>query len=385
MTNTQTKVTTYDEIRTYTKYSDADVSNSGNILLLYCNDSVSGTWDSGSTWNREHVWPQSLGTFTTSNAGGDLHHLRPADPVVNSTRNNKPYGNVTGGTTVKRSSTGSVAGAYSSTYYEPVDSVKGDVARILMYVYVRWGETNLTDVIQSTSVLLDWMQLDPVDNWEMSRNDIIQSIEGNRNVFIDYPEYAFIVLGQSVPSNLVSPRNGGSGSSTTATPTASATASTTSGTTTGSNVYTLVTDISQVTDGNYVIYGVNGSYTGALKNTVTSGYANVSAVTVSNNTITNPDASIIWKFTETSTTDRFTIYNASVGKYLQIASNATAGFTLASSSSYYFNLTSAAAKATNAVYLKTTASGTRCISIYQTNFRAYSTSSYKPLYLYKLG
>ena len=383
MTNTQKKVTTYNELRTYTKYSDANPSSSGKILLWYTGDSVTGTWDSGKTWNREHVWPQSLGTFTTSNAGSDLHHLRPADPVVNSTRGNKPYGEVSSGTTVKRSATGTVAGVYNSTYFEPNDHIKGDIARVLMYVYVRWGETNLTDVIQSKAVLLNWNKLDPVDCWEMGRNDVIQSIQGNRNVFIDYPEFCYTVLGYSIPSGLVTPTSGSSSSSGSGSSSGGGSSSSGSSSTATTGTYKLVTDISQVTNGNYIIVGVNGSYTGALKNSVSSGYAGKASVSISNNTITNPDASIVWKFTETSTADRFKIYNEASGKYLQIAKNATAGFSLSSSCSYYFNLSSAAAKATNAVYLKTTYTGNRCISLYQSDFRAYTTSSYKPLYLYK--
>ena len=72
MTNTHTHVTTYDEIREKIQYSDADPNVSGNILLCYSGASVNGAWDSGVTYNREHVWPKSLGTFNTSNAGGSF-------------------------------------------------------------------------------------------------------------------------------------------------------------------------------------------------------------------------------------------------------------------------------------------------------------------------
>lgn len=212
MTDTHDTILSYDDIRTYTAQSDADPNNSSKILLFYCGDSVSSTWDSGSTWNREHVWCQSLGTFTTSGAGADLHHLRPTDPTINSKRGNKPFGNVDGGTAVYRSATNSLAGWYSSNYWEPTDDVKGDVARIILYVYTRYpAETNLfnTDssgsIFESLDVMLDWMELDPVDAEEMRRNNAVENIQGNRNVFIDYPEYAWLVFGRELPENMTTP------------------------------------------------------------------------------------------------------------------------------------------------------------------------------------
>ncbi|MBQ4342189.1 MAG: hypothetical protein II756_06735, partial [Clostridia bacterium] len=72
MTRTHTHITTYNEIRDLFYGSDADPDTPGNILLCYSGASVNGAWDSGVTYNREHVWPKSLGTFNTSNAGADL-------------------------------------------------------------------------------------------------------------------------------------------------------------------------------------------------------------------------------------------------------------------------------------------------------------------------
>ena len=161
-------------------------------------------------WNREHVWPQSLGGNNTSGGGADLHHIRPSDAVVNSTRGNKKYGNADGGKTVYGSNpaTGYLGGTYG-TYFEPNDNVKGDVARICLYVYVRWnsnwGAANITNVFQSIDVLLEWCALDPVDTWEMGRNEVVQDIQGNRNVFIDYPEYAWLIFGREVPDNITTP------------------------------------------------------------------------------------------------------------------------------------------------------------------------------------
>lgn len=225
MTNTHSYKTTYNDLKNYTKYSDATAGSTSKMTLLYSSASIKSSWDNGTSWNREHVWPQSLGSFTTSNCGSDLHHLRPADPIANSTRNNKPYGEVSGSYKTCKTKTGVLAGYYTSSCYEPLDNAKGDVARILLYCYVRWGETNLNKVI-GTTTLLNWCKLDPVDTWEMSRNDVVQGIQGNRNVFIDYPEYAWLLFSKSVPSHTTpsgmakGSASSGSGSTTTYTVTA---------------------------------------------------------------------------------------------------------------------------------------------------------------------
>ncbi len=207
MTNTQTRVTTYDDLRTLSGNSDSVLGSETKMCMLYSSDRLKNKWDSGKTWNREHVWPQSRGTFRTENAGSDLHHLHPCDSKVNNTRGNLPYGNVVGNGSyrVALSAAETISGFYTNKYFEPLDNVKGDVARTLLYVYVRWDEKNLTDVIQSTDVLLDWCAKDPVDKFEMCRNDIVQSIEGNRNVFIDYPEFAWLIFGQDVPEGIKTP------------------------------------------------------------------------------------------------------------------------------------------------------------------------------------
>ncbi len=243
MTNTHSTKTTYTNLKTYTKYSDAYAGSSSKIVDFYSSETYSGTWDSGSTWNREHVWCQSLGTFTTSNCGSDLHHLRPTDPKLNSTRNNLPFGEVSGSYKTATSNSGKVGGYYNSTCFEPLDAVKGDVARILLYCYIRWGETNLSDLI-STTDLLNWMKQDPVDTYEMGRNDVVQGIQGNRNVFIDYPEYAWLIFGKSIPSHttpsgMAAGGSGTSSGSTTTTYTVTATSNNTSYGTVSVSGYTI--------------------------------------------------------------------------------------------------------------------------------------------------
>ena len=221
MTDTHKKQTSYDNCRDYASKTDCE-NNNGKITTIYTSyQTTHGEYNGGSGWNREHVWPKSIGGFSTSGGGSDLHHIRPSESKPNSTRSNDKYGEAPNGSTVTGNLSGDVAGK-SGTYYEPNDNVKGDVARICLYVYVRWGGTyaksnNITNVFQSVDVLLEWCELDPVDTWEMGRNEVVEEIQGNRNVFIDYPERAWLLFGREVPDDMTTPSgeakgNGGSGS-----------------------------------------------------------------------------------------------------------------------------------------------------------------------------
>ena len=170
---------------------DCERNDTTHATTLYTSYSMTSS-DWSPTWscNREHVWPQSHGGGNTSGGGADLHHIRPSQAGVNSDRGNTPYGEGSG-------------------YYEPADNVKGDVARIVLYVHVRWdsdwGASNIKSVFQSVDVLLEWCELDPVDTWEMGRNEVVQAIQGNRNVFIDYPELAWQMYGKAVPEDMQTP------------------------------------------------------------------------------------------------------------------------------------------------------------------------------------
>ena len=196
MVNKHTKQTTYGEVRYLLAYTDCQNIDTSKLSLFYSGDEVSSTWDGGTTYNREHCWPKSHTTQTSVSNNGetgvstDIMTIRPEAQSNNSSRSNTAYG----------SGSGYYFPNLTSTY-----DLRGDCARIVLYTYVRWNQTNLTDAIQSVDVLLSWIQADPVDSWELARNDSVQSITGTRNVFVDYPELAFILFGQSVPSNLVTP------------------------------------------------------------------------------------------------------------------------------------------------------------------------------------
>lgn len=201
ITTTHTYYTTYDDIKTMTVLTDTDPNNPNNIILLYTRKSVPGNWDGGRTWNREHVWCQSLSWFTTSEAGSDLHHLRPADQSVNSTRNNQLYGEVTNGKIcyeVSGDSNTLYAGEYKDNYFEPRDEVKGDIARIIFYLMLRYTESDsytFESIGQSYEMFKRWNEIDPVDELEVYRNNAVEEIQGNRNPFIDDPTLNILIWG----------------------------------------------------------------------------------------------------------------------------------------------------------------------------------------------
>lgn len=192
------------------KAADQDPTNPANVILLYSGRSVDGAqeYNNGSGWNREHVWAKSRGDFGTSQGPGtDAHHLRACDISVNSTRNNRNFDNCVNCVDVidEGQNTGSKYDQGVWTF-EPRDEVKGDVARMIFYMAVRYeggsGEPDLelTDTLQSQtsqaplhamrSTLLAWHRSDTVDAYERNRNEVVFGYQNNRNPFIDHPELA---------------------------------------------------------------------------------------------------------------------------------------------------------------------------------------------------
>ena len=201
------------------KHTDRDTANANNVILLYSGRSVDAAqeYNSAAGWSREHVWAKSRGDFGTGNgAGTDVHHLRPVDVSVNSIRNNRNFDTcITCIDVIDNGfNTGSKRDANLWTF-EPPDAVKGDVARMLFYMAVRYeGEgsepdleltnTLLNNTDQSPlqarlSTLLHWNRIDSVSDWERNRNNIIDSFyQHNRNPFIDNPELAEYLWGDSI-------------------------------------------------------------------------------------------------------------------------------------------------------------------------------------------
>ncbi|MFW6272589.1 MAG: endonuclease I family protein, partial [bacterium] len=126
--------------------------------------------------------------LSTTVMKADLHNLKPADPSNNSSRGNKYFDNMT-----------------TASTYEPPNTVKGDIARILFYMIIMYDELELVDdgnLINTGSLnmglletLLSWHEQDPVDDFERNRNEIIYSHQDNRNPFIDYEHFAELIFG----------------------------------------------------------------------------------------------------------------------------------------------------------------------------------------------
>lgn len=198
MKSNHTYETSYAATKNLFRYTDCQNSG-GPISSFYSGRSIGPDWDN--TWNREHTWPNSKGD-DSGNGENDIIMLRPTSTSENSSRGNTAYGE-------------------SSSYYHPNSEsdgkydLRGDVARIMLFVYCRWGNTSKmwgsSGVIESMAVLLKWVEEDPVDTWELGRNDAAQSITGTRNVFVDYPELIFALFNRDVPEDYDTPSGIGPG------------------------------------------------------------------------------------------------------------------------------------------------------------------------------
>ena len=222
----------YDAFDTFTAVHDLDnyttYENDGTILDVYSENpngvdpynytpitDECGNYNAeGVCYNKEHVIPQSI--FSQNYPmRSDAHHLLPTDGRVNGFRSNYPFGNV-GSNLISQSgisnptlngsklgnyvNTGLFAG-YSGTVFEPVDEFKGDIARIYFYFITRyesqianWTYDMFTTTSQGLSnpflyTLLDWHLNDPVSQKEIDRNNALYNYQGNRNPYVDHPEY----------------------------------------------------------------------------------------------------------------------------------------------------------------------------------------------------
>lgn len=359
MTTAHTTINSYGDIRYLSKFTDIEQNGSvtQKISSFYSGTLVGPDWDwnTDRTWTREHTWPDSKGGSSntenkTKNNESDIMMVRPVPLSENSSRSNTAYG-------------------VSSGYYYPNKEsgdkydVRGDVARTVLYVYVRWGTTDIQEdikdangtvidtitkdlldnmwgtsgVIESKEVLLTWMEEDPVDTWEMGRNDSVQSITGTRNVFVDYPELAFELFEEAVP-DMPTPSGIADGSAepevTEPEPTEPETTEP-AATEAPADGYELIT-LDSVTEGNYLIGAVRSqTYPNVyLATGASNGYINVSDsyVTAQSNTISTSQVSGAKIFTFTgNNTDGFTIgyYDGNQMVYLgytNIKSNHTLAF-----------------------------------------------------------
>ncbi|NMP32578.1 ExeM/NucH family extracellular endonuclease [Thalassotalea sp. M1531] len=212
---------TYSEAWTALTETDEDPNNSENVLLLYKGTSIakfsngSGSQSSNpDNWNREHVWAKSHGFPSSSTeAYSDIHHLRPTDISVNSSRGNLDFDN--SDSPLSEAPENRV----DSDSFEPRNQVKGDVARMLFYMDTRYEGQDITPdlelVDRVTSVgeaklgtlcrLIEWHKNDPIDEVEISRNNRIYEFQGNRNPFIDHPEWVDLLFSADTCANTEPP------------------------------------------------------------------------------------------------------------------------------------------------------------------------------------
>ncbi len=204
---------------------DAYYENDGSILDIYSENPSGddpynfagsseqcGTYSAeGDCYNREHSFPKSW-FGSASPMYTDIHHLYPTDGKVNGVRANYPFGEV--GAATYTSSNGSMLGTaadnlgYSGTVFEPIDEFKGDLARSYFYMATRYEDVISSwssDVLDGSSdqvyktwyldLMLAWHEADPVSQKEIDRNEAAYAFQGNRNPFVDHPEYVSCIWG----------------------------------------------------------------------------------------------------------------------------------------------------------------------------------------------
>jgi len=188
--------------------SDLDVTIPNNVILFYGYDDTDNdtfndrtraiAYQQGNSpcigyWNREHVFAKSLANPSLETdfpgPGTDVHNLRAADCQMNSTRNNNYFRDGSGN-------------SFLDEDFYPGDEFKGDVARIILYMYLRYptqcepiniGVGDRTYASDVPNIFLEWNEEDPVSEFERNRNDVIYSFQGNRNPFIDNPYLATLI------------------------------------------------------------------------------------------------------------------------------------------------------------------------------------------------
>jgi hypothetical protein len=228
ITNTHTHQLTYsqtDEALAILDLDPADATHT-NVLLVYgfssnlCPDSPgddkdhrrrdSSMQDDGTAasclYNREHTFPKALGNpdLGTSGPGADLHHLRAADKKRNADRDNDKFFN------------GSGNSFETGLNWYPGDEWKGDIARMMMYMYLRYGNQCLPTTVgvgtpmasdpNMIDLFLQWNAEDPVSQFEDNRNTYLGNAsntygQGNRNPFIDNPYLATVIWGGPTAQN----------------------------------------------------------------------------------------------------------------------------------------------------------------------------------------
>ena len=207
----EVKAHSYADVKSILNNSDVNPENSNQVWLVYSEqprskidfqNSSNGT----GKWNREHTYPRSRGGFNSidldsyadgideywdtdidslRHANSDVHGIRAADSGENSSRGNKHYGDYNGPS-------------------NNLGSFKGDVARSVLFLSLRYngleivdGYPDLTGQLGDLQTILEWNNLDPVDDFEKNRNNVIYTWQNNRNPLIDFPDLVDYIWGEN--------------------------------------------------------------------------------------------------------------------------------------------------------------------------------------------
>ena len=202
--------------KTWSGFVQTDVDDEGYYVDMYSPNRVKANGNSaGSGMNIEHSFAKSWWGGTKNQAYKDIQQLRPSNSKANSSKGSWPMAIVDGKTTydngvIKVGKSSSRPGG-EITAWEPSDQYKGDFARIYMYMVTcyedfseKWTGNSVNQLDNNTypvfenwtiKMLLEWCEKDPVDDWEIARNDKVYKIQGNRNPFVDHPELAEYIWG----------------------------------------------------------------------------------------------------------------------------------------------------------------------------------------------
>ena len=182
----------------WSRYEAADETegDSSTIWCVYTRHAIPKSGHCGSyswnTWNREHVWTQSA--YPASDK--DNHNIYACEGQINNYRGNLPYAEVEHNSSTRQVVFGHQTDCYiQNGKFEPCDEAKGEIARAVMYGVVMYNYT-MTNMI-SYETVLKWNLEHPVTNRDIYRNNIVQNLQGNRNPFIDHPEYACKIWGDT--------------------------------------------------------------------------------------------------------------------------------------------------------------------------------------------
>lgn len=208
---------------TWSGFYQTDRMSDGEVRDRYSNDhryfasnANANSASAVSGMNIEHSFPKSWWGGSTNNAYKDLFNLMPCESTINSSKSNYPMGKVTKSNTdngCTKVGTGPGANGANINLWEPADKWKGDFARSYMYMATTYSnftwtnaqglnqlENNAWPTLQKWAyeLFLEWCRQDPVDEIEIARNEAVYKIQGNRNPFIDFPNLAEYVWGDSV-------------------------------------------------------------------------------------------------------------------------------------------------------------------------------------------